>query len=185
MKSDFFFEANQPKFFFILLIKIASQTDTKEDQSVWPLITSDVITLLWQCSIFYSSWNVILHEFLHSESIPPLHILIDIFPLPHVIFIVNIFIDGWFFGAKSYCTNQFLADILILGTLVVTGVKKNPTCWDKIQMYYLTTLWHQSYVSFCGVNCQCWRENWSFSCTMESHMPLSFPWGAHYTVSNS
>lgn len=69
-------------------------------------------------------WNVILYEFLHSESSPLLHILIDAFPLPQVIFILKLFIDGCTLGAKSYCTNQFLADILISGTLVVTGVKK-------------------------------------------------------------
>lgn len=37
---------------------------------------------------------------------------------------LKLFIDGCTLGAKSYCTNQFLADILISGTLVVTGVKK-------------------------------------------------------------
>lgn len=76
-------------------------------------------------------WNVILYEFLHSESSPLLHILIDAFPLPQVIFILKLFIDGCTLGAKSYCTNQFLADILISGTLVVTGVKKPPPIETK------------------------------------------------------
>ena len=62
-------------------------------------------------------WNV-LYEFLHPESSSLLHTLIDVFPLPQVIFILIIFIDG------CYCSNQFLADTLISGTLVVAGVKK-------------------------------------------------------------
>lgn len=53
---------------------------------------------------------------------PPTSFL-DVFPLPQVIFILKIFIDGCTFGAKSYCNDQFVEDILIAGTLVVTGVK--------------------------------------------------------------
>lgn len=45
-------------------------------------------------------WNAFLYEFIHSESSILLHILIDIFCLPQVIFIFKIFIDGFTFGGK-------------------------------------------------------------------------------------
>lgn len=90
----------------------------------------------------------------------------------------NIFIYACAFEAMSYCTNQFLADILISGTQVVTVLKQTKKQTNKTitetKSICITALWHQSYISFCGVKIELIKLQRTPSFSLCNGIPYAF-----------